>query len=433
MTRPWLSLLFLGVGAVVIAAAAPARASSELAEDVKALRAARGFYGRVVPLKPRLLERGERLPLALPPDLLNPKESSCATVSVLGVRGTHFVVRFSELDPGAPNSAFPESSVAGAIEVTRCGAAKPYLAGLSIELRSPRAVLETLLSISPAGSPPLTEILPNRDPGAELDLGDPGPRPAGAPLAERSAKLEARARRTAATSFERETLLATSDGSGGIALVLGAGCHELTLLDATPLGHGVPPVDLDLEVLEDETSPPLALDRAEDADASANLCFGQPTSVELRFVGATPGGRVLYTHARWDLPSGLPDNVSPDARGRLAHLAEVAHFRPQRTPLYEAIGIQGTTELPFEVEPDACYTALLVPLHGDVQSLSLSVIARAVGQAPRGAQDPSGSAVSFCARGATHAMFEVDSRGTSSSWLVAAWETGRLPAGAPEP
>jgi len=433
MTRPWLGLLFLGVGAVVTVTSRSALASSELGEDVKALRSARGFYGRVVQLKPRLLERGERLPLALPPELLNPKDSSCATVSVLGVRAAHFVMRFSELDPGAPSSAFPESSVAGALEVTRCGAAKPYLADLSIELRSPRGVLETLLSVSPAGSPPLVEILPSRAAGTELDLGDPGPRPDLAPLAQRIARLEQRARSSGASSFDRDTLLSTADGSGGIALVLGAGCHELTLLDATPLAHGAPPVDLDLELLEGENTPPLALDRAEDADASASVCLGQPTSVELRFVGATPGGRVLMTRARWDLPSGLPSDVDARARGRLARLAELAHFRPKRTPIYRAIGIQGTTELPFEVEPDACYTALLVPLHGEAQSLSLSVIARAVGQAPRGAQDASGSAVSFCARGAERAMFEVDSRGASLSWLLAAWETGRLPLGAPAP
>lgn len=432
MTRPSVRFLFLGVGAVVAVAARPALASSELADDVKALRSARGFYGRVVQLKPRLLERGDRLPLALPPELLNPRDSSCATVSVLGVRGAHFAARFSELDPGAPSSAFPESSAVGALEITRCGAAKPYLADISIELRSPRGVLETLLSVSPAGSPPLTEILPNRDPGAELDLGDPGPRPELAPVREREAKLEARARLSAAQSFTRDTLQATGDGAGGVALGLGPGCHQLDLLDETPLAHGAQPVDLDLELLESENSPPLVIDRAEDADASASLCLGQPSNIELRFVGATPSGRVLLTHTRWDLPSGMPTNVSPVGRGRLARLAQLARFQPKRGPIYQAVGVQGTTELPFEVEPDACYTALLVPLHGDAQSLSLSVIARAAGQAPRGAQDSNGSAVSFCARGATRAMFEVDSRGANLSWLIAAWETGRMPVGAPE-
>ncbi len=421
------------MGAGVALASRPALASSELGDDVKALRAARGFYGRVVQLKPRLLERGERLALAFSPELLNPKDPSCATVSVLGVPGAHFVARFSELDPGAPSSAFPESSAVGALEVTRCGAAKPFLAVISLELRSPRGVLETLLSVSPAGSPPLTEILPNRDPGAELDLGDPGPRPAAAPVQERAAKLEARARISAAASFTRDTLQAATDGSGGLALGLGVGCHELDLLDQTPLAHGSPPVDLDLELLENENSPPLAIDRAEDADASASICLGQPSNIELRFVGASAGGKVLLTHTRWDLPAGIPSNIAPEGRGKLARLAQLSHFHPKSSPLYQGIGIQGTTELPFEVEPDACYTALLVPLHGEAQSLSLSVIARATGQAPRGAQDSNGSAVSFCARGASRAMFEVDSRGVSLSWLLAVWESGRMPAGAPEP
>jgi hypothetical protein len=428
MSRPGLFLLLVGVGASA-ALSARAALASDLGADVKALSVARAAYGRLLHLKPRLLEHGERLPLAIPAELLNPKDSSCTTVSVLGVEGLRFVLRFSEFDPGAPSTAFPESSAAGAIEVTRCGAGKPFLGDMSIEQRSPRGVVETLVSNAPAGVPALIEVLPNRDPGTELPLGDPGPRPALAPLAARVQRIEARAQREGATSFEREELVAREDGSGGAVLPLKAGCHELTLLDTTPPSVGTPPADLDLELVDEEGGAPLAVDRADDLDASGSLCLGAPGNVELRFIGSAPSARVLMTHARWDLPAGIPASWGPEARAKLAHLALSAHFAPKKAPIYQSLGVQGTTQLALELEPDACYTVLLAPIQGEVQSLSLSAIARAPGEAARGAADTVGSALAFCAHGASLATLEIDGRGTSLAWLLAAWETGRSAPG----
>jgi hypothetical protein len=408
-------------------------AKSDLGADVKALSAARAAYGHVVHLKPRLLERGERLPLAILPELLNPKEPSCTTVTVLGVEGLHFVARFSEFDPGAPSTAFPESSAAGALEITRCGATKPFLGDMLIELRSPRGVLETLISNAPAGVPPLTEVLPNRDPGVELELGDPGPRPALAPLAERAQRLESHAHRDGALIFERDEWTAREDGSCGAMLALKAGCHELTLLDETPPVAGLPPVDLDLELVDADGGAPLAVDRAEDADATASVCLGAPSNVELRFVGATPNGRLLLTHAGWDLPAGVPASFGQVARAKLARLSRIWHFPAKNSPIYQSLGVQGTTQLPLEVEPDACYTVLLAPLRGEVQSLSLSALAGAPGQRARGASDTAGTALSFCTAGSTGATLEVDGRGASLAWILVVWETGRFAPGVGEP
>ncbi|HEY1533926.1 MAG TPA: hypothetical protein VGF76_07900, partial [Polyangiaceae bacterium] len=47
-------------------------ARADLGADVAALSKARAAYGQVVRLKPRMLERGDRLPLSVPPELLNP-------------------------------------------------------------------------------------------------------------------------------------------------------------------------------------------------------------------------------------------------------------------------------------------------------------------------------------------------------------------------
>ena len=425
MKRRWLA-----AGALAVALSTrPAHA--ELGADVRALSAAYSLHGHVVRLQPRLLERGDRLPLSISPDLLSPRDSTCTTVSILGVVGLHFAVRFSELDPSAPSSAFPEPSAAGAIEITRCGSSKPYLAGVVVEMRSPRGVLETLLSNAPAGLPRLAEVLPSRDPGTELALGDPGPPPPLPPLAQRLERLATRARREGANAFQRMQWQAGDDGSGAEPLDLDAGCHELTLLAETP-ASGERAIDLDVELADAESGARLGVDRAEDADAALSVCLGSPAGVELRFIGAAPNASLTLTRARWDLPRGLPGTWGTEARARLAALARAQHLRLLSPPIYTSLGVQGTSELPLEVEPGACYAALVAPLRGEVRNLSLSALARAAGEVPRGTADPSGGAVSFCAHGARHVTLEVDGQGASLAWLLAVWETGRSAIGVRE-
>jgi hypothetical protein len=337
-------------------------------------------------------------------------------------------VRFAEMDPGAPSTAYPEASAAGASELTRCGVGKPFLSGAYLEMRSPRGVIETLVSNSPTLLPRLTEVLPGRDPGSQLSLGDPGPRPALPPLASRLMRLATRARREGAKSFEQGQRLAGVDGTGAESLVLARGCHELTLLsDATPSGTAV--VDLDLEVVDGESGTRLAVDRAEDADAALSLCLGTPTRVEVRFIGAAASASLSLTHARWELPPGLPSSWSSEAQARLGRLAHQAHLKLLSSPIYSSLGVQGTTALPFEVEPGACYSGLLVPLRGEVVRLSLSVRAHAASEVPRGSTDTQGSAVSFCAQGARLATLEVDGQGAGLAWLLAIWQSGRSALG----
>jgi len=361
--------LLLGCALGSVAWTAVARA--DLAEDVRALAAAR-TSSRVVRLKPRLLERGDRLPLSVPAELLNPKDSSCTTVSVLGVVSVHFVLRFARADPGAPSTAFPEASAAGASEITRCGSAKPLLAGAYVEMRSPRGVLETLVANSPAPPARLLEVLPRRDPGEELPLGNPGPRPPPAPLTERLTRLLQRARRDAAKGIEQRTTEAGDDGNGAESLTLARGCHQLSLLSELTSPNGAS-VDLDAELVDAETDERLAVDRADDADVTLSVCLGAPTRVELRFIGAVAHAALRLIELRWDMPRGLPASWGPDAHGRLAALARAAHLPLEDRPIYGSLGVQGATQLPVEVEPDACYSALLVPLRGEVRSLSLAV------------------------------------------------------------
>jgi len=375
-----------------------------------------------------LLERGDRFPLSVPAELLDPKDSSCTTVSVLGVVGAHFVLRFAQPDPSAPSTAFPETSAAGASEVTRCGTGKPLLAGAYLEMRSPRGVLETLVASGSAPPPPLNAVLKGRDPGSELPLGDPGPRPGLAPLTERLLRLSKRAQREGAKAFEQLTTEADDEGAGTESLTLARGCHQLSLLSETT-APGAAVADVDAELLDGEDGTRLSVDRADDADAALSACFGVPTRVELRFIGAAPHSPLRLTQAHWDLPQGLPSAWGAEAHARLARIAHEAHFELQNAPVYSSLGVQGATQLPLEVEPGACYSVLLVPLRGEVRNLSLSVRAHALGEVPHGASDGDGTAVSFCAQGARLATLDVDTQGSSLAWLLAVWSTGRSELG----
>jgi len=416
-------LLGLALGSAVW----PAIARADLGSDVRALTAARAPLSRVVRLKPRLLERGDRLPLSVPAELLSAKDSSCTTVSVLGVVGAHFVLRFAEPDPSAPSTAFPESSAAGASEVTRCGNGKPSLASAYLEMRSPRGVVELLVANSLSPLPRLTEVLPGRDPGSELELGDPGPRPPLPPIAERLARLARRAQREGAQRFDQLPSEAGEDGTGAEALTLDRGCHQLSLLSDAPASGLL--VDLDAELVDADDGTRLSVDRADDADAALSVCLGAPTRVELRFIGAAPRALLRLTDARWDLPPGLPSSWGADARASLARLARVAHLALRDAPIYSSLGVQGSTQLPLEVAPGACYSALLVPLRGEVRSMSLSVRAHARGEVPHGATDTDGTVVSFCAQGARLATVDVDSQGAGLAWLLSVWQTGRSTLG----
>lgn len=415
------------LGLVLGSFAWPTVAQADLGGDVRKLTAARAAGSRVLRLKPRFLERGERLPLSVPAELLNPKDSTCTTVSVLGVVGAHFVLRFAEADPGSPSTAFPEASVAGASEITRCGNGKPLLAGAYLEMRSPRGLIETLVTNSPAPLPRLAEVLPDRDPGSELALGDPGGRPTLPPLADRLQRLAKRAQREAAKGFGQLPTEAGEDGAGAESLTLARGCHQLSLLSEASATSVA--IDLDAELLDGETGARLAVDRADDADAALSVCLGVPTRVELRFIGAAPHAALRLTLARWDLPAGLPPSWGSEAHASLSRVARSAHLELPNPPVYSSLGVQGSTLLPIEVDPSACYSVLLVPLRGEARNLSLSVRAHAIGEVAHGAADSAGTAASFCAQGARLATIDVDSQGSGLAWLLAVWHTGRSTLG----
>jgi len=404
-----------------LALATPAPALPDLGRDVEALTLAWSALGHVTHLKPRLLERGDVLPLELPVGVLDPKSPDCATLAVLGTSSTQFL-----LDPGARAAAghdFPEGSLAGALSITRCGEAKPALATLALEMRSPRGVLEFLVLASEGEPPPLTAVLPGRDAGPIAEVPSSGPRPMVAPVAVRLRSLEERAAREQALELTTLELTAGGLGSGSTLLTLPPGCHRFDLLAEEVERRAA---DVDLEISRADGNEVLAADHGESSDGGAVLCVAVPTTVNVRFAGVSPFAKLALVRARWDLDRSLPARFPGDVRARMSGLLRAGRRSLGQAPLVdEALGIQGDTLTWLEVEPGACYLMLAVGVHGDIAALSIA--AQTSRQTAQSRIDPDvpGAALTFCAGAEERVEVEIEARGLSLVWMAGIWQVGR--------
>lgn len=405
-------------------------ALGDLEGDARRLRGVWEKQGQVTQLRPDLLERGGVRPITLPASLLAPS-AGCTSVAVLGTPSTNFLLRLPSL-PSAEDavSLMPESSVAGAAQVTRCGPAKLTLAGLAVEMRSPRGVLEIVVVASPRPAPLLHRVLPERDPGPLAPFVSSGPPPSSAPLAARARRIEERARREHARELTRTSLQSDAAGSGETLLRLGPGCHRLDVLGVPAPPRSLRPVDIDAELSAVDRSAEPVSDMTENADASLLSCVGDPVPMRLRFAGSLPGTPVALLHARWDLPESVPIAWGPIARARMTAALGVQHGRTLRSaPVYTSLGVAGVTALPFQVDPGSCYIVAVAALRGT--SMGLGVTASFANEYAQnhGGSGGSGTQVAFCAAVDEPALLEVEARGVGLVWLLAAWQTGKIPIG----
>jgi hypothetical protein len=420
------SVTLVRASAAFVIAVWAGRARADLGRDVEALTLAWRPFGHVERLEPRLLERGDVLPLVLPADLLDPKNPSCVTLAVLGTSNMQFL-----LDPGRRAgdlpSEWPEGSLAGALELTRCGPTKPSLASLALEMRSPRGVLEFVLVSSEHRPPAVTLVLPERDPGPVAQIPSSGPRPMVAPLAVRLRAIEERSAREQALELTTLDLSAGPMGAGITLVTLGAGCHQFDLLGEESERRAT---DVDLEVTEVEHNQVLAVDHGESSDGDALVCVPAATPVAVRFGGVAPGAKLALVRARWDLDPSLPARFPADARARMSGILRAERRTLGAAPLIdEALGVQGDTLASVAVEPGACYLALAVALHGEVAALSIAAeTAHKISQS-RVDPDVPGAGVSFCAGAQNRVLFEVDARGLGLSWMSAIWRIGQTRLG----
>jgi hypothetical protein len=409
--------------------AAPLRA--DLADDVEKLRAAWSRTARVTVLSPRFPVPGEATLIALPVASDGHASDDCTTVAVLGAASTTFAVRLGGTVEGAPTESFLPS-VAGAVHLVRCGADRASLGVIGIQMRSPRGVLETIVASSERPPVELRAVLPHRDPGAVPPLPGAGAPPAPAPLQTRVQAVEREFSMSGVVALSKRFAPTDATGSGQIPIDLAPGCHHIAVLAVSPETTEVPQdVDAELAWINGTIA---SFDRTDSPDAALMACTGERRLGVLAYGGSMPGVPVYVITGRTDLPNGLPSELGPDARARMAKgLAERHVTIPNREPVYESLGVMGLTELPIEVEPGQCYVALVSTIQGDSKFLSLGIDAPGI-RARTHSDDPdSALASSFCAGSNDHAKLEVEAHGRQIVWVAALWPTARLRLGEEAP
>jgi hypothetical protein len=387
---------------------------------------------RVTRLPPRLLERGDPHPVVLPLDSIDPRGGACVTVALLGATSTTFAVRFV---PASGAGAEPEhdqdkQSIAGAIQLVRCGPQRASLSRLAVQMRSPRGIIEGVVAQSSVPAPPLALTLSHRDPGSARERQHFSARPREAPVADRLGPILRRLAREGAADIKQTSMLSGYAGAGGSILRLAEGCHQFHLV-GEPTPQGAPRgVDIDLELLWMPSSEVAVSDHGNSSDASALLCVAETQTVALRFVGAAPRTPVVLIRARWALPGGLPSHWGPHARAQAAAALRRAHAPTLvEPPVQQWLGVTGVTTLPVELIPGACYVAAVATVTGRPRTLGLaSEVGRHYGRSQAAPED-SASTLSFCAATSERGQLEVQALGPGVVWVAGIWQTGLVPVG----
>jgi len=410
----------------VLSFARPAQA--DLGDEVTRLVQVWSKQAKVRRLAPRLVERGTPNAIFLPSDLLNGPSGSCVSVAVLATTSTHFMLRAVGGSHWVdPEEAFPQASLAGLLQFTRCGSKRSRLGTLLLELRSPRAVVEIVAATSAGPVEPALDVLPQRDPGPIAPFSGLRQTSAPAALSERLAAAEANARLLGAVESTRESIPNPPRGVGSSERPIEPGCYRWDLLGEPDPQH---PAQAELTILPefDDDTALVALDHGDGFAAAATFCTARRTLLRLRFAGAPANGRLWLISSRFELSEGLPEIWGPTGRARMAALLRHHGLRVQGTPVEQALGIAGPTWMPLRVLPGTCYVAAAVPLQGQAQGLALGVRVGGMSLQNRGPLNQ-GSALTFCTGRQDLVTVETDGRGLGLTWLFALWPSGRLRVG----
>jgi hypothetical protein len=395
-------------------------AGATLAEDVTRLQEAWGRESRVEQLRPRLLSRGETIPLALPLWATDTKTEGCSTVSVLASPRVSFVLQVAN----GPSLDVRTSEV-GWVQISRCGSGRTDLRRLLLEMRSPRGIVEVLVARAASPQRTLSSVLAHRDPGPKSPGVQAGPAPIPPPLELRAVAWEAQAKRDGATQIERQLVKAEGTEIPSARLSLTEGCHRLSALGLQPSAPDAPR-DLDLFLRGEALFDLRREDQSENSDAEISLCLASPAPVRLGVLGLGATDPAVLQHARFPMPLGLPAHWGPLVRSRLAE----AFFRRHslgvpREAVYESLGVAGRTTLPLNLELRTCYAAGLSVLQGDPKALLLEVAPSDRDAALDSTSDSEAVVVAFCTGDDGFARLRVEAVGLSVAWVVALWRIER--------
>jgi hypothetical protein len=409
-------------------------ASADLGADVERVKLAWASSAKLVEPSPRLLERGAIRRLFLPRENLDPTNDECTTIAVLGAPSTNFVLRFlPAAEEGALSRDWPEPSIAGAAQVTRCGARKAMLSRVAVEMRSPRGVLEFVVARSNEPMPSLLRTLPHRDPGPPGRRRETGPQASLAPLPDRVLGARHRnAQNNALDPYER-TVVSSRTGTGHKLFRLDPGCHRFDVLGEAS-DDEEHPTDVDVLVKSVADEQLLAEDRADNADAAVEFCLGEQAIVKLSFQGAAPRSQVALVLGSWRLPAGLPEAWGTRARASMAEAVGKAQFSAlKESPVFATLGVQGPTFLPIDVLPQACYLVVVAAIRGATHGIAIAAESGGFMGQNQSQQDETSTSLAFCAEGNEHALIEVEAHGSGLGWLLGVWQVGQIGLGEPRP
>lgn len=419
------------VGGTVTAAPARADTAREVAERV--VEQWRGAGGRVVALPTRFVFDDQTVLVPVPVD----EATGCTHVALIGARGLSFRARLSDAtsDPLAPEVGARATSVAGVVELRRCGGARP-IRNVVVTSDAGRGALEVVVARAPSALPSLTSLVPERTGGALPPVPEAGPLPALPPPERRAELAEARAKREGGRIDARTPLTAGDDGGGEGELALGAGCHRVELFARDPRALSTGRrfrLDVDAELRDPANDRVLARDRTEAPDARLEACVGRTTKINVVFAGAPPNGEVMSTLASWPLPQRLPSLWGPAVRSKMARVMFTRRVAvPADDPVFLGQGSSGTTPFPVPVETGGCYVAVVALTHGHARTLQIrTVVGARESTDERGAAEEAAMSA-FCVGAHETARIDVHARGTGVGFALALfrmkssiWEAGR--------
>lgn len=446
---------------ITISSLSPATARADLTADVDRLveRWSAKTGTTVTHLAPIFLEHGRLSTLRLTPPATattttNPVKSStasatpaaaktgCTTVVLVAPRTSElaFLTDSERAQPIPPPSLPPghaavTSSDEGAIHskggvatLERCGkeqAAHPLEdERLLVQSVSPRTAVEILVVRSPASLESVEALLPERAVGPSAPRGDAGRPIDPGPLADRLARAESRSREAGAERVVRVPMRASAIGAGQFSVKLPEGCHALDVVAEVP-ETSMRTTDVDAEAHLENGGRLLARDRGEATDAHLDFCLGEPSQIEVSFIGAAGPATVTLVDAAWPLPASVPSEWGPQARGDIAMALRRRHapsLPPE--PIETLMGVQGETLAPFPVEPGQCYLAVVALVRGDARSMR--VTAEIGDRAPHDelGDRPEAAQVSFCATTEDRAALRVEAHGPQPWWVGLVWRVG---------
>ncbi len=390
----------------------------ELARDMARLAAQWGARGPIQRTPARLLHRGEQRRLLLPPELLE-SSAGCVTVAVLGAHNVSFLLQTGS--DSVSRRAWPVTSRAGLAEVTRCGPRKASLRELTVQMRSPGGLLESLVQLSEEPGPSARSFLSSRQLGPAPPPSPIGPRPRLAPALERAQRLEDVARRAGASRVVHTALNSDGAGRGALPVRLDPGCHRLDVLAEGDASGGT---DVDARLVDLQGDEPVIEDASESGQATLSVCVGRAKRVSLLYTGTPSRSAVTVTVASWSLPETIPEAWGPLARERLAEAVGRELLGSLREgPVQTSLGVQGVTRLPLELLPGACYTVAVAALRGAGTSFALGVRSGAAHRENHTRDGAGGVALSFCAEGGAEGRAEVHAGGFGVAWVLGVWQT----------